>query len=249
MPEIFYLAARFPSLEAAGQAYTPIQELLRSYGNTDLLVFRLGLSGVPIVAVVGIEPPAPVLEAIKEALSLGETVILPDEAVGWLLERREQRLQGAGFSEAHYTRETGPRVQFPSRTRRGRVSTLPVTWQDEVPTREEAQGSITNLQTGEVMALPPTFVGVCDWCTAELAPPIAAIDNFAVELTFPDGFVTATGGKWATCRMCQGRLRLKPGDSEVAFDAVDRLWRTHGSRYLGESVHRVKIRTFYQEGG
>jgi hypothetical protein len=72
MPEIFYLAARFPTPEAAGQAYTLVQELLRSYEDPDLSVFRLELGGVPIVAVVGIEPPAPVLEDIKEVLSLCE---------------------------------------------------------------------------------------------------------------------------------------------------------------------------------
>jgi hypothetical protein len=60
--------------------------------------------------------------------------------------------------------------------------------------------------------------------------------------------VTATGGKWATCKMCQDRLRLKPGATQVAFDLVDRLWRIHGSRYLGEDARRLRIRTFYQEG-
>jgi hypothetical protein len=99
-----------------------------------------------------------------------------------------------------------------------------------------------------VTVLPSKFDGMCDWCTAELAPPIAAVHNFAVELTFPDGFVTATVGQWTTCRMCQERLRLKPGDSQVSFDAVDRLWRLHGSRYLGENVQRLRIRTFYGEG-
>lgn len=76
MPDLFCLAARFPTLEAAGQAYTPIQELWRSREDTDLSVFR-ELSGVSIVAVVGIEPPAPVLEGIKEHLSLGELVNCP----------------------------------------------------------------------------------------------------------------------------------------------------------------------------
>jgi hypothetical protein len=137
------------------------------------------------------------------------------------------------------------------RIHRRSVSHLQVTWQDEVPTRGQAEGSITNLQTGEVTVFLPNFVGVCDWCTAELAPPIAAIYNFAVELTFPDGFVTATGGQWATCTMCQDRLRLKPGDSQVSFDAVDRLWRIHGSRYLagyfGENARLLSIRTFYAE--
>jgi hypothetical protein len=52
------------------------------------------------------------------------------------------------------------------------------------------------------------------------------------------------GGKWATCRMCQDRLRLKPRNTQVSFEAVDRLWRLHGSRYLGVDVHQVRIRTF-----
>jgi hypothetical protein len=123
-----------------------------------------------------------------------------------------------------------------------------VTWSDELLTREDAAGRITDLDTGMVIVMPPQYVGVCDWCTAELAPPVAAIHGFAVELTYPDGFVTATGGKWATCKMCQDRLRLKPGDSEVPFDAVDRLWRLHGSRYVGEDGRRLRIRTFYKEG-
>ena len=48
--------------------------------------------------------------------------------------------------------------------------------------------------------------------------------------------------------MCQDRLKLKPGDAGVSFAAVDRLWRLHGSRYLGGDVRRLKIRTFYHEG-
>jgi hypothetical protein len=125
-------------------------------------VFRVKILGLPFVAVVGIEPPAPIMEAIRDAMSLGTLVPLPEEAVGWLQERREQREPKVGFSEGHYTRETGPRCRQGPRVRRRTVSTLPVTWQDEVPTREQAQGSITNLQTGEVTVFLPNFAGVCD---------------------------------------------------------------------------------------
>jgi hypothetical protein len=257
MPEDFYLAARFASLEQAGESYAPIQELLRAHGDTDLSVYRFELRGVAHVAVLGIEPPEPIMAAINQALSPEEPVILEEEIAAWLLHRREQRDQREGFSEAHYTRGTGPRPFDEIRTapdrsrprvRRRRVSTLQVTWNDELPGREDATGTITDLRTGAVFAFPSQFSGVCDWCTAELAPPVAAIHHFAVELEFPDGFVTGTGGKWATCRMCQERLKLKPGDTRVSFDAVDRLWRTHGARYLGDDVRRLKIRTFHHEG-
>jgi hypothetical protein len=248
MAEHFYLATRFSSLEEAGAAYTPIQEMLRANQAADLSVFRFELSGVAHVAVVGTEPEAPVLAAILEALSSGYPATLKEAAVQWLLERRTQQAQPDTFREGHYTRETGPRPgQASPRSRRRKVPTLQVTWQDDFPSREDAAGTITDMRTGEVLSFPSRFSGVCDWCTAELAPPVAAIHGFTVELEFPDGFVTGTGGKWATCRMCQDRLRLKPGDSEVSFDAVDRLWRFHGSRYLGQSIHGVRIRTFYHE--
>jgi hypothetical protein len=197
---------------------------------------------------VGIEPAALIRGAIQDALDLGEPVTLEEGAVQWLWDRRAQQAQPDTFSEGHYTRETGPRPGPFPRGRRERVSTLEVTWQDEIPGPGEAAGTVTDLRTGAVLYLPPHFVGVCDWCTAELAPPVAAIHDFAVELQYPDGFVTTTGGKWATCSMCQGRLKLKPGDSQVSFDAVDRLWRLHGSRYLGEDARRLRIRTFYHKG-
>jgi hypothetical protein len=52
--------------------------------------------------------------------------------------------------------------------------------------------------------------------------------------------------------MCQGRLRLQEGDTQVASDLVDRLWRMHGSRYLagyfGDTARQIRVRTFYAEG-
>lgn len=256
MPEIFYLAARFPSLEAAGQAYTLVQQLLRSNEDTDLSVFRVELSGVPIVAVLGLEPPAPILELIIEHLGRGggQLISLPDDAVAWLFQRRTQQAPEAGFTEQHYTQETGPRYEArPRRIQRRRVSHLQVTWEYQMPTPEEAMGRVTDLQTGIAQMRLPQYVGVCDWCTAELTLPIAAIHDFAVEITFPSGLITTAGGKWATCSQCQERLRLKEGDTWVAFDAVDRLWRTHGARYLegyfGENARQIRVVSFYAKDG
>ena len=249
MPENICLAARFASLELAGQAYDPIQEILRVEEFSNLSVFRIELHGVAHVAVVGEDAGAHIMEVVNQALSLGEMVTLDDEAIGWLRARREGRPQQEGFSEAHYTRETGPRPSREPRRQRRRVSTLRVTWQDVLPTAEDASGVVTDIQTGALVDIsPPHYVGVCDWCTVELAPPVAAIYGFTVELEFPDGPTAVTTGKWATCQMCQGRLRIKPGDSQVSFDLVDRLWRLQGSRYLGEGARRLRIRTFYAEG-
>jgi hypothetical protein len=251
MPDFICLAARFNSLDQAGRVYTTIHELLRASHESDLSVYRFELGGVPHVAVVGLEPSPRIIQAVTQTLSRGQPAVLPQEAARWLLERRaDMAPEGPGFTEGHYTRDTGPRFTAPGTVvRRRRVSTLEVTWQDDVPGRGEAAGTVTDLRTGEVYAIPARHSGVCDWCTAELAPPVAAIHNFAVELEFPDGFTTGTGGKWATCSMCQDRLKLKPGDTSVAFDAVDRLWRLHGARYLGKEAHRLRIRTFCQEEG
>jgi hypothetical protein len=243
----FYLAATFSNMEQAGRAYTPIQELLRRNTDTDLSVFRVQLSGRPFVVVLGVQPPAPILDRIKNALALGTMAPLPAAAVDWLLERREQRPVQTGFSERHYTPDAGPGY-----SRRRRAQRLPVTWHNQLPTREQAAGSITNLQTGEIISIPPQFVGVCDWCTSELTLPLAAIHHFAVQLTFPDCFQTITGGRWATCSMCQDRLHLKVGDTQVRFGSVDNLWLAHGSRYLrghfGEAAARgIRVRTFYSE--
>jgi hypothetical protein len=250
MPDFICLAARFDSQDQAGRVYSAIHEMLRASRESDLSVYRFELGGVPHVAVVGLEPSAHILQGVGQALAGGQPVTLAQEAVLWLLERRaDMAPEGPGFTEGHYTQGTGPRFTAPGTgVRRRRVATLEVTWQDQVPGRGEAAGTVTDLRTGSVYAIPARHSGVCDWCTAELASPVAAIHNFAVELEFPDGFTTGTGGRWATCSMCQDRLKLKPGDTRVPFDAVDRLWRLHGARYLGEHIHRVRVRTFYQEG-
>ena len=52
MLEKICMAARFESLEHAGQAYTPIQEILRKEQFTNVSVFRFELHGVAHVAVV-----------------------------------------------------------------------------------------------------------------------------------------------------------------------------------------------------
>jgi hypothetical protein len=49
----FYLAASFSNLEAAGRAYTLIEQLLRRETDTDLSVYRFELSGLAFVVVLG----------------------------------------------------------------------------------------------------------------------------------------------------------------------------------------------------
>jgi hypothetical protein len=259
MPENFYVAARYPSLAAAGEAYNPIREMLRIDEATELSVFRFQLSDTAIVAVQGLEPPASVLEQIVDYLgrSGGQLITLPDDVVAWLYQRRQQRAPETGFTEQHYTRDTGPRYQSKPQGRlrpTAHVTHLPVTWEYLLPTRPELGGRVMNLHTGKIeLEIPQRWVGVCDWCAAELTIPIAAIYHFAVEMIFPDGFQLTTSGNWATCSQCQERLRLKEGDTRVAFDAVGRLWRTHGARYLegyfGDNARQIRVVTFYAEDG
>ena len=62
MPENFFVAARFASLKQAGEAYYPIQEMLRVEQATDLSIYRFQLRGVSHVVVLGEKPPAQVRE-------------------------------------------------------------------------------------------------------------------------------------------------------------------------------------------
>lgn len=106
---------------------------------------------------------------------------------------------------------------------------MKVEWADNLSGRAEPGAGTLTSHTGEVIPFPEPFSDVCDWCTAELTPPVATIFGFTSVLTVA-GTRTQLGGEWATCSMCQDRMGLKHGDAEVDFEVVDRRHRDEVNR-------------------
>lgn len=82
------LARRFPDPPRARAAYEAARDLLLDE-DLDASVFRMTLSGVSFVAVVGIAPPREdATQRMEDALAAGEPAELPEEILQHLRERR-----------------------------------------------------------------------------------------------------------------------------------------------------------------
>ncbi len=107
-PLPFYLAASFPTKEAAAKPYTQAQEVIRTT-DCDLSVYRIL---VPqqltqprpwYVVTIGETPPDAIHQQMTTILSQGEMTILPEQALDELVERRAEQIQKGSWVEAHYT--------------------------------------------------------------------------------------------------------------------------------------------------
>src|SRR5215211_1747445 len=79
-PQPYQRAARFAGEQPAGAAYFAIERVLYEAPQpTDLSVYRLQLNRLWHVAALGLLPPAPVLQAIEQALAAGKSADLPEE--------------------------------------------------------------------------------------------------------------------------------------------------------------------------
>jgi hypothetical protein len=99
--EPYIRAARFRSERAAGHVYFQAQELLFRE-PCDLSAYRLQLSQIWHVAVVGEAPPEDLHRRIERILSRGQSVELPEEIVQMLQERGAQMRRQGPWSEGHY---------------------------------------------------------------------------------------------------------------------------------------------------
>ena len=106
-PKPYYQAARYPSKTAAGKPYTAIQQILHDEA-CDLSCYRYFVTSEKkwYVVVIGLEPTAQLHERLKTiliTLARGEPVILDEDTVTFLLQRRlEQSIQGP-WVEKHYS--------------------------------------------------------------------------------------------------------------------------------------------------
>ncbi len=106
MANPYYLAARFPSVEAAGAVYFPLQQMIfEAKDAIDLSAYRFKRGGVWHVVVLGVKPPIAVHLQIEAELTRGELVSLTDDVLRYLSKRRSHATQLGSWVEGHYRHE------------------------------------------------------------------------------------------------------------------------------------------------
>ena len=101
IPEPYCRAARFDRERDGLRAYTTAQELIFQT-PCDLSAYRLQLSRIWHVAVVGEAPPEDIDRRIERILARGQVAELPEEVIKLLLERSAQIRSQAPWTEGHY---------------------------------------------------------------------------------------------------------------------------------------------------
>src|SRR5258708_6991750 len=103
MANPYYLAARFPGKAEAGVVYLPLQQMVfEAKDDCDLSVYRLALSGVWHVVVLGEQPPEELHLRIEAQLTNGVLVSLRADVLRYLQDRRAQATQLGSWVEGHY---------------------------------------------------------------------------------------------------------------------------------------------------
>ncbi len=100
-PEAYVRAARFNHERDAGRAYDRSQDLVFR-APCDLSAYRLQVSQVWHVAIVGETPPEDLNRRIERILSRGEPAALPDAVVEALLQRSAEARSRRPWTEGHY---------------------------------------------------------------------------------------------------------------------------------------------------
>jgi hypothetical protein len=102
-PSPYYQASRYRTERPALTAYNQAQKVIYGYrGDVDLSAYRFLLHRLSHVAVVGSQPPDELDQSIKQILSSGESVSLPDDVLRMLLQRRAHAQQVGPWVEGHY---------------------------------------------------------------------------------------------------------------------------------------------------
>src|SRR2546428_13451130 len=94
--EVYWLAARYTTQQAAGRAYTPLQQIIHDE-DCDLSAYRFlrPLEKKWYVAIIGERPAEKLhqrIETILYSLTRGQRVSLDDATLLWLLERRLEQI-------------------------------------------------------------------------------------------------------------------------------------------------------------
>lgn len=106
MATVYYQAAWYPTKQAAGKAYTPIEQIIHDV-PCDLFAYRFLRPREKkwLVVVIGVQPPPHLherLHTILITLTRGQPTTLDEETLGNLLSRRLQQTQLGPWVERHY---------------------------------------------------------------------------------------------------------------------------------------------------
>ena len=96
------LAAKFTGKQAAGDAYSQVQNLIFNGPDCELSVYRFHIKGVWHVAVVGDSPGEGLGKELAIALAHGITILLGKEALNFLQLRRETESNQGTWVERHH---------------------------------------------------------------------------------------------------------------------------------------------------
>lgn len=103
MADPYYLTARFSSKEQAGEVYFPVQKMIfEAKDDCDLSAYRLAVSGVWHVVVLGVKPPEELYLRIEAVLTRGVLVNLRADVLRYLYGRRSDATQLGPWVEGHY---------------------------------------------------------------------------------------------------------------------------------------------------
>lgn len=118
-PLPYYLAARFPTKQAAAKPYTQAQEVIRTT-ECDLSVYRILVTSQLTeprpwyVVTIGDTPPDTLHQQMTAILAQGEMTTIPQQGIDELLARRAEEIQKGSWREHHYTisvQQTNPRKE------------------------------------------------------------------------------------------------------------------------------------------
>ena len=100
--EPFCIAAKFQAEPVSRRAYFTAQDVIKNHRDNDLSVYRFQLTGVFHVAVLGVLPPQPLEQRLRQILAAGDQATLPENIVALLFARRAEISQQSGWTERHY---------------------------------------------------------------------------------------------------------------------------------------------------
>ena len=100
--EPFCIAAKFQAEPVSRRAYFTAQDAIKKHQDNDLSVYRFQLTGVFHVAVLGVTPPEPLEQQLRQILATGAPATLPENIVALLFARRIQATQHGPWIERHY---------------------------------------------------------------------------------------------------------------------------------------------------
>ena len=102
LQEPFCIAAKFRAEPTSRRAYFTAQNTIKKDRDNDLSVYRFQLSGVFHVVVLGMAPPAPLEQQLRQILTTGDPATLPENVIALLFARRAEISRQGPWFERHY---------------------------------------------------------------------------------------------------------------------------------------------------